>query len=47
MEMPWYVFVIMIIVVSVSVKVICNIFYEDIILPWMRELEERKKSSCL
>ena len=43
MEMPWYAFVMMTIAVLVSAKVICKTFHDDIILPWMRELEERKK----
>ena len=43
MEMPWYTFVIMTIGVLVFTKVMCNIFRDNVILPWMRELEERKK----
>lgn len=43
MEMPWWTFVIMSISVLVFTKVMCNLFCDNVFLPWMRELEERKK----
>lgn len=45
MEMPWYAFVIMTISVLVCARVMYTNFRDNIILPWMRELKEREKSS--